>query len=187
MCCVWVYDYQSLIAGGLGLAAGVIAYVGALKAAKRQVAAIQSQIEDTQAARRQADERLRSVIEWSVRAEGRRLKAAVWARRGRMLPSAPQKTDRSPRELVIASSPLLRGERKDMALLDDTMRRRLEEVGKAIDDYNACIEAGGLVIGGTMITPQTLELFARLEHLAGTLARAPDRPAAAEVEKAAYI
>jgi hypothetical protein len=35
-----LYDWQSLAAGLLGLAAGVIAYIGAIRAANRQVAAL---------------------------------------------------------------------------------------------------------------------------------------------------
>jgi hypothetical protein len=63
-------DWQSLIAGVLGLAAGIIAYIGAIKAARRQVAALRDQIEDTRVARRQAYERRLSVVKWAVRAEG---------------------------------------------------------------------------------------------------------------------
>lgn len=83
------HERQSLIAGLLGLAGGVIAYLGAIRAAKRQVAALKDQIEDTQAARRQADERRLSVIKWAVSTEGRRLDAVVSALRHRALPSAP--------------------------------------------------------------------------------------------------
>src|SRR5690349_24038994 len=89
----WLYDWQTLIAGGLGLAGGGIAYWGAVRAAKRQVAAadrqvlaIRDQIEDARGTRRQADQRRLSVVEWAVEAEGMRLDASIWALR-RALPS----------------------------------------------------------------------------------------------------
>src|SRR5215472_566175 len=99
-------EWQSLIAGALGLAAGVIAYIGAINAARRQVGALKDQIEDARAASRQVDERRLSVIKWAVRAEVRRLEISISALR-RALPSAPQPANRLTEQLVIESSPLL--------------------------------------------------------------------------------
>jgi hypothetical protein len=46
----WLWDWQTLVAGIAGsliaLAAGALAYVGALRAANRQVAAIREQLKD---------------------------------------------------------------------------------------------------------------------------------------------
>jgi hypothetical protein len=43
-------------------------------------------------------------------------------------------------QLVIEISPLLRGEREDISLLDDQTRTRLEAVAENLDEYNARIE-----------------------------------------------
>src|SRR5215470_10176631 len=45
-------DQGSIIAGVLALAAGIIAYIGAIKAANRQVAVLKDQIEDARTERR---------------------------------------------------------------------------------------------------------------------------------------
>jgi hypothetical protein len=71
-CEVFLYNWQSLIAGGLGLLAGVVAYGGALIAANRQVvamgdataaqiAAVQRQLADAQAARQEDEKHKREV------------------------------------------------------------------------------------------------------------------------------
>jgi hypothetical protein len=161
----WFYDWQTLFAGLLGLAGGLIAYVGALRAAHQQVAAVQQQIADLRAARCQVDERQLSVLKWAIRAEGRRLVATVQALRGNALPSQPQPASRSREQLIIQSSPLLRGERAEMALLDDQMRSDLEEVAALVDRYNARIETANAntVGGGPMIDQQILDLINRLE------------------------
>jgi hypothetical protein len=160
----WFYDWQTLIAGLLGLAGGVIAYVGALRAANRQVVAVQQQIADLRAARCQDDDRHRSVLQWAIRTEGRRLGAAVQALRGNALPSQPQPASRSREQLIIQSSPLLRGERAEMALLDDQMRSLLEEVAGIVDEYNARIETANAstITRGPQIDQQILTLIDRL-------------------------
>ena len=133
-----LYDWQTLVAGLLGVLGGMIAYLGAMTSGRRQVAALKEQIE---AARQQDEKRRLSVVEWAVRAEGKRLETAVWARKGRALPSGPQPVSSRRREqLLIQSSPLLRGEREDMSLLDDETRTHLQRVADALDRYNACIE-----------------------------------------------
>jgi hypothetical protein len=156
-------DQGSIIAGVLALAAGIIAYIGAIKAANRQVAALKEQIEDTRTARRLADERRLSVVKWAIRAEGTRLQAAVLALRGRALPSAPQPAARPRQQLVIDSSPLLRGERDEISLLDDETRLRLEAVAGILDEYNlriqTAVDAGGL---GPLIDQEILALVDRL-------------------------
>ena len=133
-----LYDWQMLVAGLMGFLGGVIAYRGAITSGRRQVAALREQIE---AARQQDDKRRLSVVEWAVRTEGRRLETAVWSLKARALPSRPQPAASRRREhLVIQSSPLLRGEREDMSLLDDETRARLQRVADALYRYNSCIE-----------------------------------------------
>jgi hypothetical protein len=173
----WFYDWQTLIAGGLGLAGGGIAYAGAIIAAHRQVAALQDQLEDARAARRQADERRRSVIEWAVKTEARRLETAVWALKpdgGGALPSGQQYASRSREQLVIESSALLRGEREDMSLLDDRTRTLLEEVAGVLDDYNSRIETAVDPPGKSpLIERATLDVFAGLAELVSELRVVP--------------
>jgi hypothetical protein len=131
----WLEEWQTLVAGFLGLAGGVVAFYGALKAANRQVAAVrqaasdqvnavQEPLEDARAARKEIDNRGLSIIKWAVRAEAMRLEAAVLARKDRALPSGPQRAARNREQYLIASSALLRGEREDMSLLDDWSSRR---------------------------------------------------------------
>jgi hypothetical protein len=154
-------EWQSLIAGLLGLVAGVIAYIGAIVAARRQVAALRDQIEDARTARRLADERKLSVIKWAVRAEGRRLEVAVSALR-RALPSAPQPAARLREQLVITSSPLLRGEREEISLLDDQTRTLLQQLAGILDEYNLRIETAVVVGQGPQIDQEILALVDRL-------------------------
>src|SRR3954465_14698834 len=98
----WLHDWQTLVAGLLGLLGGLLAYRGAITSGRRQVAALREQIEDTRAAKLQIDQRRLSVIEWAVWLEGRRLEKAVWARKGR----GPQLASAHRREqLVFESSP----------------------------------------------------------------------------------
>jgi hypothetical protein len=140
---------DTLIAGLLSLAAGIIAFIGAMWAGHRQIAAVRDQIKDEQAARRQADERRLSVIKWAIKVEAARLDAAVSALRGNALPSAPQPAARSREQLVIQSSPLLRGEREEISLLDDQTRTHLEKVAGLLDEYNSRIQtAVGLAPAG---------------------------------------
>lgn len=160
-----LYDWQSLAAGLLGLTAGVIAYIGAIRAANRQVAALKEQIEDARTARRLVDERRLRQLEWAIRAEGTRLHATVLALRGRALPSAPQAAARRRQQLLIDSSPLLRGEWDEISLLDDQTRARLEEVAGILDEYNLRIQtAVDVGLGPNPLIDQ--EILALVDRLA---------------------
>jgi hypothetical protein len=188
----FVFVWQGLIAGALGLLAGIIAFAGALIAAQWQVAgmrraadqevaevrraadlqvdAVRAQIDDAQAVRGRAERRRRRIIEWAVRVEGRRLRAAVDARRDRALPSKPRFAARRVEQLVIKSGALLRGEREDMALLDSETRTRLEEISSVLDEYNARIETAPLgKEDNPQIFQETLDSIARLDELAAAL------------------
>jgi hypothetical protein len=156
-----LHDWQSLAAGLLGLAGGVIAYIGAIRAANRQVAALKDQIEDARTARRVADERRVSQIKWAVRVEGGRLELAISALR-RALPPAPQAAARRRQQLIIETSPLLRGEWEEMSLLNDQTRARLEEVAGILDEYNLRIETAADVGLGPLIDQDILALVDRL-------------------------
>ena len=152
-------DQGSIIAGVLALAAGIMAYIGAIKAANRQVAVLKDQVEDARTERRLTDKRRLSVIKWALRAEGTRLHAVVLALRGRALPSAPQPAARSAEQLVIESSPLLRGEHgTEMALLDDQTRAVLEKVAGIVAEYNSRIETAVVVNQGPLIDHEILAL-----------------------------
>ena len=174
---VSICDWQTLIAGlgggliggGLTVVAGFLAYRGALRAADQQVAAVKSQIAALQAEREETDERRRSVVKWAVRAEGQWLGITAAAIL-RALPSRPQPAARSREQLVIASSPLLRGEREDIALLDDRTRDLLEEVAETLNDYNSRITTAALPDGlHPLIDQEVLDLVDRLTRLAADL------------------
>jgi hypothetical protein len=141
-------EWQTLIAGLLGVVAGIIAYVGAIRGAGRQVAALKDQLKDMRAARRQADERTLNVIKWAVKVEANRLEAAVSALSGHALPSAPQGVNRNRVQLVIESSSLLRGEREEIALLDDQTRALLQRLASLVDEYNSRIQTAVTVASG---------------------------------------
>jgi hypothetical protein len=115
-------------------------------------------------ARRQADERRLSVIKRAVRVEARRLEIAVSALR-RALPSAPQPAARFREQLVVESSPLLRGEREEISLLDDQTRGVLEELAGILDEYNARIETAVVVGQGPLIDQEILALVDRLAEV----------------------
>ena len=158
-------DQGSIIAGVLALAAGIMAYIGAIKAANRQVAVLKDQVEDARRERRLTDKRRLSVIKWALRAEGTRLHATVLALRGRALPSAPQAAARRRQQLLIDSSPLLRGEWDEISLLDDQTRARLEEVAGILDEYNLRIQtAVDVGLGPNPLIDQ--EILALVDRLA---------------------
>jgi hypothetical protein len=174
------HKVETLVAGLLGLLAGIIAYVGALRAADRQVTAtqqaaakqvvaMQSQLDDARAAREESDRRRLSVVKWAVRAEGKRLGTAAALMMREALPSAPQPATRSREQLTISSSSLLRGEREDIALLDDETRERLQEIADTLDAYNLRIAAARVGIDGPLIDQRALELIAQVEKLAAEL------------------
>jgi len=107
---------------------------------------------------RQADERRLSVIKQAVKAEVKRLEisiSALW----RALPSAPQPANRRAEQLVIESSSLLRGEREDIALLDEKTRALLEGLAGMINEYNRRIETAVVVGQGPLIDQEILDLI----------------------------
>jgi len=167
----WLYEWQSLATGLLGFLGGVLAYRGAISSGRRQVLALGEQIEDARAAREQHDQRRLGVVEWAIWVEGMRLEKAVWARKARALPSGSQLVSaRRKEQLAIESSPLLRGEREDLALLDDETRIRLQRVADALYRYNACVETARSGTGEqSWIDQETLdaidELAARVQNL----------------------
>lgn len=176
-----------VIGGGLTVLAGVIAYRGARNAADRQ-------IKDAQTARNESDRRRLNVVEWAVRAEGSRLRAEIDARH-RALPSKAQFAARRVEQLVIESSPLLRGQREDMALLDIEPRRCLEEISSALDEYNAQIRTAPRGNADQPNISQTaLDLIVHLGELAAALRagwdhrsriRRASRPVCVEVDSTA--
>jgi hypothetical protein len=160
---VFLYDWQALIAGGVALIAGFLAWRGA-----------RGQITDAQAARAESDRRRRAVVEWAARAEGRRLSTEA-----QNLWSAMQSPNDAIRragvalgdQLYIPSSPLLRGEREDIALLDDETRALLEQAGNALNDYNASMAAlrVGTVGDRQVISSEKLAALDRLKELGNKL------------------
>lgn len=108
------------------MVAGVVAYLGARSAAKSQIKAMQDEREIT-------DDRRRIVAGWAVRAEADRLDAEIarvdrlWKKKISEIPA---------RDFIIDSSPLLRGGREDVALLDDKVKI-LGEIDSIIGQYNA--------------------------------------------------
>ena len=177
----WLYEWQSLAAGLLALLGGVLAYRGAITSGRRQVAALREQIEDTRAARQQHDHRRLSVIEWTVWVEGRRLEKALWARKAR----GPQLAAARRREqLAIESSPLLRGEREDLSLLDDETRAHIQRVADALYRYNACIETARSGPGEqSSIDQETLEAIDELANRVQSLQALADGPESTEWKK----
>jgi hypothetical protein len=79
------------------------------------------------------------------------------------LPSVPQPTNRLTEQLLIESSPLLAGEREDIALLDDKTRALLEGLAGILDEYNKRIETAVIVCHGPLIDA---EIFASIDRLA---------------------
>jgi hypothetical protein len=128
--------WQTLIAGVLGggvaLLAGVIAYIGALRAANRQVREMQRQLAER-------NRRRRIVVEWAVRVEGQRLDTEVV----RVREQFPKKGWTTFSSFLsnkdwfrIDSSPLLRWEREDAALLDGATLSALEKAAETLSNYN---------------------------------------------------
>ena len=174
----WQTLTAALIAGGLALGAAALtvwatirsanrqitAARGQTEAARRQVTALKDQIEDARTARRQDDERRLSVIKWAIRVEGRRLEAATSTLLA-ALPSAQSPANRSREQLIIESSPLLRGEREEISLLDDQTRRLLEELAGIIDEYNSRIQTAVFLVQGPLIEQKTRALLDRLAEV----------------------
>lgn len=177
---------QALIAGLLSLLAGLVAFVGVLigaclqvramrraaaaqiaamrqttadqvttmrQAAMDQVAAIQAQIADLQHEREEIDRRRRQIIKWAVRVEGEQLEQA--AKRARCMAE----------EVIDVDSPLFRGGREDVALLDDETIASLQKVDAVVKKYNA--------IPGQMKASNGAPLIEELEKLAAKLRELP--------------
>lgn len=168
------WDWSTLIAGlgggviggGLTVVAGFMAYKG-----------VQSQIADLQTERTETDRRRLSVIKWAVMAEARRLERAPVARLGPMpseetVAAGSQPGRLPPERLVIESSPLLRVERAEIALLDEPTRERLALLASIVHEYNAHIETqplSDMTGGSVVITEHTLSLIRRVFTIAGEL------------------
>ena len=106
------------------------------RATDQQVAVVRrttdEQVASLQAERRQLDEH--HSVKWDVQIKGRRIEIAAVTRdaaspHGQEAPVLPIA------QLAIESSPLGRGEREEMTLLDDRMRAVFEELGGVIDEY----------------------------------------------------
>jgi hypothetical protein len=160
--------WQTLIAGLLGLAGGVIAYLGARHAASRQVAAVERQTEASQGALAEVEGRTRNAVIWAIRSEARRLESEAQARR-RALPSAPQPANLDKEALLIASSPLLRGERADISLVSIEIQEQLADLSLLLDQYNAHVQTRGVNVLGTIIDNETLSLLDTLMTLSRDL------------------
>ena len=117
------------------------------RAAEQQVAAVRratdqhiamvrratdEQVASLQAERRQLDER--HSVEWDVQIKGKRIEIAA-VTRDSAAPLGQEVSVLPIAQLAIESSPLGRGEREEMALLDDRMRAVFEELTSVIDEY----------------------------------------------------
>ena len=78
--------------------------------------------------------------------------------------------------MIIESSPLLRGEREDIALLDDKTLEALEAVAHALDAYNLYIATAKPGLAGPLIVPAVFERLDTLDTLAVELRRAVGSP-----------
>lgn len=143
--------WQSLIAGLLSLLAGLVVFFGALIAAGLEVWAMRrataaqiammrqttaDQIAALQEERKETDNRRRSVVKWAIRAEGQRLDKEVVRVRPQFLVGGTT----AGAQALIESSPLLRGEREDAALLDGATFATLEEAARTLNNYNHLVE-----------------------------------------------
>lgn len=145
-------EWQTLIAGGVAFIAGLLTVKAikkqiaeARRSAHAQIAAMQLQLDDAKAARAEIDQRRRRVIARVVKAEGRRLEAASTALRHTIGEGGRAS---GKREQLITTSPLLRGEREDVALLDDTTLDLVEQAADVVNGYNATMETNIGATGG---------------------------------------
>ena len=184
-----VDHWQTLIAGGISLAAGLVAFVGALiaacwqvraarqaakdqvcavqRAADQQVAAVKSQIADLQAERERTDNLRLTVVRWAVRAEARRLDKEVVRVRPLFLIGGQGLFSKE--EALIESSPLLRGEREDAALLDEATFATLEEAASTLNNYNYRVETARTGAAQAALRDACHSLLEQLAGLADTL------------------
>jgi hypothetical protein len=117
------------------------------RAAEQQVAAVRratdqyvamvrratdEQVASLQAERRQLDKR--HPVEWDVQIKGKRIEIAA-VTRDTVSPHGQEASVLPIAQLAIENSPLGRGERKELALLDDRMRAVFEELAGVIDEY----------------------------------------------------
>jgi hypothetical protein len=142
----WLYDWQSLIAGVLGLGGGGLAYIG-----------VKKQINDLKNERQRTDDRRRSTIMWAVRFEAQRLEIAATAVKST---SAGRKFEIL---MTIEGGPLLRGERDDMALLGGPVIDLIKQAAEALNQYNTAVSrANAPGPGPRLITPP---MHTSLDHL----------------------
>ena len=167
---IWqiLYNWQTLIAGLLGLAGGLIAYFGAMSAAKKQVAAAERQLDDARTARALSDTRQKNAVVWALRLEAARLTRAAgnWHT---VLPRGQQPVRYSKEHLRISSSPTLRAEREDISLLDVETQDARGDLARALDNYNAHIDTRSETDLGPRIDPVTLDLLGVLINAAKSL------------------
>jgi hypothetical protein len=164
------HKFETLVAGLLGFIGGLGAFIGVLRAAEQQVAAARQaakdQVEAIQAERKQTDEQRLIVVKMAVRAEGWRLDKEV--ARVSLLFTRDLQQFFTQREFFIESSPLLRGEREDAALLGE-MLATLEETAITLNTYNTRI---GTAVSGTALAELQKtgpELLDKLSGLAAVL------------------
>jgi hypothetical protein len=149
-----------------------LGYWLANRANKRQTEAAR---EAERAATEEAHKRRRRSVEESVKGEVRRLEIAATALRV-SLPGTPEgKLPAGPNpatllSVLIDSSPLLLGERKEeMALLDDGMRERFDQLAAAWVEYNTHIKTLRTSEASIWIEEKTLALLDHLKKAAGEL------------------
>jgi hypothetical protein len=161
--------------GGLasGFAGGWLAGRGTIKAAKLQIAEAREARRIAEAARKDKAAReaatKRDRLREAVRTEGVRIARAAAALM-QALPSAQGWANRQKEHLVIASSPLLRGEpREDIALLRGKTRALLQKVASVLDAYNTRITAAPAGSEGPLIETKVLDLIRELRERAAEL------------------
>ena len=151
----FAYHWQTLIAGLLGLAGGVITYVGALRAANRQVAGIERQTEAARRSRADAEDRSRHAIRLAIRAEADRLESEAIARK-QALPSRPQWSNLQKPDAIIPSSALLRGERTEIALLPTETQDEMPRLRRGSTKYNAHVQTRAVSVDSGILADQQL-------------------------------
>jgi|GraSoiStandDraft_44_1057316.scaffolds.fasta_scaffold360676_1 hypothetical protein len=151
----FIERWQTLIAGLFGLGGGAIAYFGALRAANRQVAAIESQTEASNKSRTESEQRSRHAMLLAIRTEARRLEVEAAARKA-ALPSAPQWSNLKKPDAIIPSSALLRGERTEIALLGTEIQDEVAALAAWLDRYNAHAQTRGVSVDGGILADQQL-------------------------------
>ena len=163
-------DWGSLIAGLLGVGAGVIAYAGAMRAASRQVDAIEQQIADARQARAAEEERGRHAIRWAVRLEALRIERAALERRREGFPSQPGWSNMDRPDARIAESPLLRGERAEFSLLSKEEQDSFGALASWVHQYNSHVDTRRASADGLLVDQGLLDMLDQMIERAGTIA-----------------